>query len=77
MKMQPKKRQPPAQRTTKSVVTVKRRSKFEDEEEVKSDIEEKQIPLSPVNETIGLNFSSVNLIVNHKHKNNKEKEKIK
>lgn len=44
---------------------------------MKSDIEEKQIPLSPVNETIGLNFSSVNLIVNHKHKNNKEKEKVK
>ena len=78
MKMQPKKRQPTAQRTTKSVVTVKRRSKFEDEEEEKSDVEEKQqLPSSPVNETIGLNFSSINLIVNHKHKNNKEKEKAK
>jgi hypothetical protein len=30
-----------------------------------------------MNETIGLNFSSINLIVNHKHKNNKEKEKVK
>ena len=58
-------------------MTVKKRSKFEEEEEVKSDIEEKQGPSSPVNETIGLNFSSINLIVNHKHKNNKEKEKVK
>jgi hypothetical protein len=57
------------------VVTVKRRSKFEEEEEVKSDNEEKQV--SPVNETVGLNFSSINLIVNHKHKNNKESEKGK
>lgn len=39
--MQPKKRQPAAQRNTKSVVTLKKRSKFEEEEEVKSDIEEK------------------------------------
>jgi hypothetical protein len=58
------------------VVTVKRRSKFEDEEEVKSENEEKQV-VSPVNETVGLNFSSINLIVNHKHKNNKESEKGK
>ena len=58
------------------MVTVKRRSKFEDEEEVKSDNEEKQV-VSPVNETVGLNFSSINLIVNHKHKNNKESQKVK
>ena len=51
-----------------------KRSKFEDEEEAKSDIEEKNIPTSPINETVGLNFSSINLIVNHRHKNNKEKE---
>ena len=69
MRMQPKKRQP-AQRNIKSVVAIKRRSKIE-EEESKSDIEEKPIPGS-INETVGINFSSVNLIVNHKHKNSKE-----
>jgi hypothetical protein len=66
MKMQPKKRtRQPA--TTKTVVSLPRRKKVTDEEEVKSDIEEREQP--QVSETVGINFSSYNLIVTHKHKN--------